>query len=740
MALEWNDNQPIYRQLRDRVVAMILDGVLKEGDPLPSVRVVAAEYRVNPLTVLKGYQQLVDEKLVEKPGGGWVCSSMQVPGNYCSRASARNFWRRNGRESPRPFNGLASRPKSCWTRRSPILQRKTMLQRKETKNMTIVEARGLRKTFGTNIALNGVDFHIKEGRIVGLIGPNGAGKSTALNAILGLTSFEGQLKVLGRDPWTERDALMRDVCFIADVAVLPRWTRVWQVLEYMAGVHPRFDRAKAEGFLAKTSIQRTSKVRELSKGMVTQLHLALVMAIDARLLVLDEPTFGLDILYRKQFYDSLLNDYYDRTRTHYRDDAPGGRSAARADGLDVYRPWTNCTELHHGRNREPLRGSRCESGKLGRGTSVAADLRTAGSGAHRFSVRTGRSRAVGGVGRSANTEHRRLVRGGDESSRRCGGWQRERSEAMNPQSDALSESSEAQHVTPMSAANTRPMYWSVRRELWEYRSIYIAPLAAGGLFLLGFLISLIHLPTRMKRTGVTRSGTTAQSDRAAIRHGGGADHDYDADSWDFVLPGCAARRAAGPEHIVLEIAAGIGCDDGAVEGEYTVCGAAVGYVWGDGGGAVRDAGTEQRGVGWKRAECGGAVDAIVVWANVGAAVVSPGDRTCVVARAVLWMAAADFCVGAAHAVSVGGVAGGGDCRGGENRVQHHAFCEPVVAPVGWRGGSSYRAGEHADESDDTSDAGKIFECAGVVDWVGGDGVVFGCGGAVAAVSGADVLG
>jgi ABC-2 type transport system ATP-binding protein len=181
--------------------------------------------------------------------------------------------------------------------------------------MACIEARGLRKAFGTTIALDGIDLRVEEGRILGLIGPNGAGKTTALNAILGLTSYEGELDVLGRDPWTERDRLMRDVCFIADVAVLPRWMRVSQALDYVAGVHPRFDRAKAEAFLAKTSIRRTSKVRELSKGMVTQLHLALVMAIDARLLVLDEPTLGLDVLYRKQFYDSLLNDYFDRART-----------------------------------------------------------------------------------------------------------------------------------------------------------------------------------------------------------------------------------------------------------------------------------------------------------------------------------------------------------------------------------------------------------------------------------------
>jgi len=181
--------------------------------------------------------------------------------------------------------------------------------------MSVIEARGLRKVFGATVALDGVDLRVEEGRILGLIGPNGAGKSTALNAILGLTQYQGELKVLGRDPWNERDELVRDVCFIADVAVMPRWMRVSQALEYVAGVHPRFDRAKAEGFLAKTTIQRNSKVRELSKGMVVQLHLALVMAIDAKLLVLDEPTLGLDILYRKQFYDSLLNDYFDRSRT-----------------------------------------------------------------------------------------------------------------------------------------------------------------------------------------------------------------------------------------------------------------------------------------------------------------------------------------------------------------------------------------------------------------------------------------
>ena len=181
--------------------------------------------------------------------------------------------------------------------------------------MAVIEASALRKSFGATRALDGIDLRLEEGRILGLIGPNGAGKSTAINAILGLTPYQGELRVLGHDPWAARDRLMLDVAFIADVAVLPRWMRVSQALDYVAGVHPRFDRAKAERFLAKTSIGRNSRVRELSKGMVTQLHLALVMAIDARLLVLDEPTLGLDILYRKQFYDALLNDYFDRSRT-----------------------------------------------------------------------------------------------------------------------------------------------------------------------------------------------------------------------------------------------------------------------------------------------------------------------------------------------------------------------------------------------------------------------------------------
>ena len=179
----------------------------------------------------------------------------------------------------------------------------------------VVSARGLRKAYKNKVALDDAAFEIPAGRIVGLIGPNGAGKTTALKAILGLIPFEGDLKVLGRDPRTQRDELMRDVCFIADVAVLPRWIRVKEAIDFVAGVHPRFDRAKCERFLAHTQLKPQMRVRELSKGMIVQLHLALVMAIDAKLLVLDEPTLGLDILYRKQFYQRLLEDYFDEEKT-----------------------------------------------------------------------------------------------------------------------------------------------------------------------------------------------------------------------------------------------------------------------------------------------------------------------------------------------------------------------------------------------------------------------------------------
>ncbi len=180
----------------------------------------------------------------------------------------------------------------------------------------IIEARGLAKRYGSGKqAVAGVDFRVGAGRIVGLIGRNGAGKTTVIKSVLGLTPYEGGLTVLGRNPATERNQLMREVSFIADVAVLPKWLKVRQALDYVQAVHPAFDRAKAEAFLATTDVKLTHKVRELSKGMVTQLHLALVLAIRARLLVLDEPTLGLDLLVRRRFYDTLLNDYMDEERT-----------------------------------------------------------------------------------------------------------------------------------------------------------------------------------------------------------------------------------------------------------------------------------------------------------------------------------------------------------------------------------------------------------------------------------------
>lgn len=179
----------------------------------------------------------------------------------------------------------------------------------------VVTASGLSKRYKNSLALDNVSFQIPAGRIVGLIGPNGAGKTTALKAILGLTDFQGQLNVLGLDPRSQRDKLMEEVCFIADVAVLPRWIRVREAIDFVANIHPRFNRAKCETFLARTKLTSDQRVRQMSKGMIVQLHLALVMAIDAKLLVLDEPTLGLDILYRKQFYQNLLEDYFDENKT-----------------------------------------------------------------------------------------------------------------------------------------------------------------------------------------------------------------------------------------------------------------------------------------------------------------------------------------------------------------------------------------------------------------------------------------
>jgi ABC-2 type transport system ATP-binding protein len=181
--------------------------------------------------------------------------------------------------------------------------------------MSAISAKGLSKRYGKQVAVDGISFEIPAGRIVGLIGPNGSGKTTTLKAALGLVPFDGELTVLGKDPRTQRDELMQDVCFIADVAILPRWLRVADAIDFVAGVHPKFDRTKAERYIANTKLRPNMKVKQMSKGMIVQLHLALVMAIDAKLLVLDEPTLGLDIIYRKQFYQNLLEDYFDEGKT-----------------------------------------------------------------------------------------------------------------------------------------------------------------------------------------------------------------------------------------------------------------------------------------------------------------------------------------------------------------------------------------------------------------------------------------
>src|SRR5712664_491362 len=309
--------------------------------------------------------------------------------------------------------------------------------------MACIEARGLRKAFGTNVAVDGINLRVEEGRILGLIGPNGAGKTTALNAILGLTPYQGELKVLGRDPWTERDQLMHDACFIADVAVLPRWLRVSQALDYLAGVHPRFDRAKAEGFLAKTNIRRANKVRELSKGMVAQLHLALVMAIDAKLLVLDEPTLGLDILYRKQFYDSLLNDYFDGSRTIV---------VTTHQVEEIQDVLTDVMFINRGR--------------------IVFDCSMEEFESRYLEVMVNPEQIA--AARALKPIHERHVFG---------------------RSILLFDRVERQQVTaPAVITASRHMYWSVRRELWEHRSIYIAPLAAAAVFLLAFLTVLTLSP------------------------------------------------------------------------------------------------------------------------------------------------------------------------------------------------------------------------------------------------------
>src|SRR3984885_3078309 len=255
-----------------------------------------------------------------KSAAAGACMSATEPGGCSSQESASGFSMRTGRRFlPSSIdlgfphkNYLHKHRRSHTRRRRPAAATR---RKNETHMAALIEAKDLTKKYGAHVALDRANLNIEAGRIVGLIGPNGAGKTSALRAVLGLTNYEGQLTVLGREPFRDRTALMNDCCFIADVAVLPSWLRVDQAIDFVAGVHPRFRRDRALGFLAKTQITGKRRMRELSKGMKTQVHLALTMAIDAKLLVLDEPTLGLDILARRAFYDALVNDYMDETRT-----------------------------------------------------------------------------------------------------------------------------------------------------------------------------------------------------------------------------------------------------------------------------------------------------------------------------------------------------------------------------------------------------------------------------------------
>ena len=322
----------------------------------------------------------------------------------------------------------------------------------------LIVARGLSKTFGSTRALDNVNFHVQPGRIVGLIGPNGAGKTTALKALLGLTRFDGELSVLGLDPYHQRHRLMQDVCFIADVAVLPRWIRVSQLIDFVGATHPRFRREVCEHFLARSDIKRTSRVRELSKGMVTQLHLALVMAIDAKLLVLDEPTLGLDILMRKQFYDTLLNEYFDAERTilvtthqveeiqHLLTDLlfiDHGRIVLDATMDDVQEKYAQVSvrpeHLAAARTHKPIGGA-------------------PGPRPHAHAVPRHRARGARAPGRSGRALGLRPLRRGHPGSAR-----------MNR------------------------FLWLVRREVWEHKAIWIAPAIVLGCVILLILTGHVHI-------------------------------------------------------------------------------------------------------------------------------------------------------------------------------------------------------------------------------------------------------
>ena len=577
--------------------------------------------------------------------------------------------------------------------------------------MACIEARGLRKAFGTTVALDGIDLRVEEGRILGLIGPNGAGKTTALNAILGLTPYQGELKVLGRDPWTERDQLMRDVCFIADVAVLPRWMRVSQALDYVAGVHPRFDRAKAEGFLAKTTIKRASKVRELSKGMVAQLHLALVMAIDAKLLVLDEPTLGLDILYRKQFYDSLLNDYFDRSRTIV---------VTTHQVEEIQDVLTDVMFINRGRivfdcsmeefesrylevmvNPEQLAAARALKPMHERqvfGRSICCSTR--------------RTRATRRAWRSAHAEHRRFVRGGDWAI-----------QAGAPHKERRDEYSiERRHrILLRIAGNSR------RDDLGEPAHVLV-----GAARIVGEPFDLSRAAGRRRRLSVRlfdQHDWPAGQDAAPAALDPAQQHEAVLTPYDmaaglimltafivgmFYSSGRAARRTPRSQHPVLEVAAGFRPHDSALEGEHSARRSSAAQHSRSPLPCSCHAAAEQRSTAGERPECRDALDTVVVCPDVADAALPPSYRACALVRAILRLAAAGLRLGAARGVSVGGFAAAGDRDRRKNCVQHLVFHRHAAAPAGRRHRSRHSAGDLPHGSDDAHHSRSFPEQSGSV--------------------------
>ena len=547
--------------------------------------------------------------------------------------------------------------------------------------MTVIEARGLRKAFGKTIALDGINLHVEEGRILGIIGPNGAGKSTALNAILGLTQYQGELKVLGREPWTERDQLMRDVCFISDIAVLPRWIRVSQALDYVGGVHPRFDRAKAESFLAKTDISRSSKVRELSKGMVTQLHLALVMAIDARLLVLDEPTLGLDLLYRKQFYDSLLNDYFDRNRTIV---------VTTHQVEDVQHVLTDLMFLNRGRILLDCSMEELESRYLE--VAVRPEHLTAARALNPIHERQVLGRSILLFDLKFNhVDRQQLAALGDVRMPSIADLfvamldNKSANYIEQPQGAVPMNSSFEFHGRvfsdrrhrPVSA--TRPFYWSVRRELWENRSIYLAPLGVAAVFLVGLLFTTILPGTTLGLRSISPEHTATPYDIVA-----GLMMLTD-DSGECVL---LFRRflwgTSRSQHPVLEVAAGIRSHNGARESQHPACDRAGNRMGQRCCRAMDRALIQLFKAAGERFERVRVVDRGVFLPHVAAAALPHFYSPHPLARAGLLLGTIGLRLDAPRNVAMGGAARGCHCRARRDCLPYLAFRRPGGWSVDWR--------------------------------------------------------